>query len=95
MQSWVSRLKSRFQEAYKGMREQQNQAVCRNTSLYKSGKGGRFEVGDKVWYFQPKLIPSLCNKIRNYWQGTFKILKLVSPMLAEISPIFERGGYGP
>jgi len=74
------------------MREQQNQAVRRNTRLYKSGKGGRFEVGDKVWYFQPKLIPSLCNKIRNYWQGPFKILKLVSPMLAEISTIFERGG---
>ena len=92
MESWVSWLKSRFQEAYKGMREQQNQAVRRNTRLYKSGKGGGFEVGDKVWYFQPKLIPSLCNKIRNFWQGPFKILKLVSPMLAEISPIYERGG---
>ena len=75
------------------MREQQQQAVRRNTRLYRPGAGGGgFEVGDKVWYFQPKLIPSLCNKICNYWQGPFRICKLISPMLAEISPVYERGG---
>ena len=46
---------------------------------------------NKHWVFDPKIIPGSCDKLRSYWAGPYKIIKKLSPALAEVIEMYERG----
>ena len=44
----------------------------------------QFNVGQWVWIFYPKIIPGSCDKLRSYWAGPYKIVRLLATALAEV-----------
>ena len=46
---------------------------------------------NKHWVFDPKIILGSCDKMRSYWAGPYKIIKKLSPALAEVIEMYERG----
>ena len=52
---------------------------------------GQFNVGQWVWIFDPRIIPGSCDKLRSYWAGPYKIIRLLAPALAEVIAVFEQG----
>ena len=39
----------------------------------------------------PKVIPGSCDKLRSYWAGPYKIVRLMAPVLAEVIAVYEQG----
>ena len=78
------------QTAYAGMREKQQQAVRRNAQYYKPILN-QFNIGQFVWIFDPKIIPGSCDKLRSYWAGPYKIVRLMAPALAKVIAVYEHG----
>ena len=72
------------------MREKQAKVVRRNAQYY-TPLLNRFEVGQWVWLFDPKIIPGSCDKLRSYWAGLYKIVRKIAPALAEVIAIYENG----
>ena len=88
--AWTETIQERFQTAYAGMREKQQQMVRRNAQYYKPILN-QFNVGQWVWIFDPKIIPGSCDKLRSYWAGPYKIVRLLAPALAEVIAVYEQG----
>ena len=72
------------------MREKQAKVVRRNAQYY-TPLLNRFEVGQWVWLFDPKIIPGSCDKLRSYWAGPYKIVRKIAHALAEVIAIYENG----
>jgi len=51
----------------------------------------QFNIGQWVWIFDPKIIPGSCDKLRSYWAGPYKIVRLLAPALAEVMAVYEQG----
>jgi len=51
----------------------------------------KFEIGEWVWVFDPKINPGSCDKLISYWAGTYKIIQKISPALAEVMEVYEKG----
>jgi len=51
----------------------------------------QFNIGQWVWIFDPKIIPGSCDKLRSYWSGPYKIVRLLAPALAEVIAVYEQG----
>ena len=64
--------------------------VRRNAQYYKPILN-QFNVGQWVWIFDPKVIPGSCDKLRSYWAGPYKIVRLLAPALAEVMAVYEQG----
>ena len=90
LSDWTETMQERFQQAYSGMREQQQKMIRRNAQYYKPIMS-KFEVGDWVWIFDPRIIPGSCNKLRSYWAGPYKIIRKLAPALAEVIEVYEKG----
>ena len=75
--------------AYAGIREKQQATVCWNAQYYKPILS-KFEVGDWVWVFDPRIISGSCDKLKSYWAGPYKISKKLSPALAEVIEVYEK-----
>ena len=69
---WTETIQECFQTAYAGMREKQKDVVRRNAQYYKPLLNG-YEVSQWVW---------LCDKLRSYWAGPYKIVRKITPALA-------------
>ena len=67
-------IQERFQRAYAGMREKQQDTVRRNPQYYKPIVS-QFEVGRWVWVFDPKIVPGSCDKLRKHWAGPYQIIR--------------------
>ena len=72
------------------MRERQQQTVRRNAQYYKPILN-QFNIGQWVWIFDPKIIPGSCDKLRSYWGGPYKIVRLMAPALVEVIAVYEQG----
>ena len=48
-------------------------------------------VGCLVWYFDPRIIPGNCHKLRSFWAGPYRVSKLIALSLAEIKPVYYPG----
>ena len=88
--AWTETIQERFQTAYAGMRERQQQTVMRNAQYYKPILN-QFNIGQWVWIFYPKIIPGSCDKLRSYFAGPYKIVRLMAPALAEVIAVYEQG----
>ena len=88
--AWPETIQERFQTAYVGMRDKQQQTIQRNTQYYKPILN-QFNIGQWVWIFDPRIIPGSCDKIRSYWSGPYKIIRLMAPALTEFIAVFEQG----
>ena len=86
--TWTETIQERFQTAYAGMRERQQQTVRRNTLNYKHILN-QFNIGQWVWIFDPKIIPGSSDKLRSYWAGPYKIVRLMAPALAEVIAVYK------
>ena len=51
----------------------------------------KFEVGDWVWVFDPKIIQRYNNKLLSCWWGQYKFVRKIAPALAEVIAVFEKG----
>ena len=51
----------------------------------------QFNIGQWVWIFDPNIIPGSCDKLRSYWAGPYKIVRLMAPALAEVIAVYEQG----
>ena len=51
----------------------------RRNAQYYTPLLNRFEVGQWVWLFDPKIIPGSCDKLRSYWAGPYKIVRKIAP----------------
>ena len=87
--AWTETIQARFQTAYAGMREKQQATVCRNEQYYKPIMN-QVNVGQWVWIFDPRIIPGSCDKLRSYWAGPYKIIRLLAPALTEGIAVFEQ-----
>ena len=72
------------------MREKQQTMVRRNAQYYKPIVN-QFKIGQWVWIFDPRIIPGSCDKLRSYWAGPYKIIRLMAPAPAEVIAAFEQG----
>ena len=82
VQDYADELLIRQQEAFRQARQQQNVVINRRQQLYK-GQGDSFNVGDKVWIFNPKP-PSKWAKLAIYWTGPWTITKIINPVTYEV-----------
>ena len=62
----------------------------RNAQYYKPILN-QFKIGQWVWIFDPRIIPGSCDKLRSYWVGPYKIIRLMAPAPAEVIAAFEQG----
>ena len=46
------------------------------------------QAGCLVWYFDPRIIPGTSHKLRSFWAGPFRVMKLRAPALVEIKPVY-------
>ena len=90
LSDWTETIQELFQTAYAGMHEKQAEVVHQNAQYY-TPLLNRFEVGQWVWLFDPKIIPGSCDKLRSYWAGPYKIVRKIAPALAEVIAIYENG----
>ena len=72
------------------MRERQQKTMRRNAQYYKPILN-QFNIGQWVWIFDPRIIPGSCDKLRSYWAGPYKIVRLMAPALAEVIALYEQG----
>ena len=41
-----------------------------------------------MWYFDPRTIPGTIHKLRSFWAGPYRELKIIAPALAVIKPVY-------
>ena len=88
--TWMETIQERFQTAYAGMRERQQQMMRRNAQYYKPILN-QFNEGQWVWIFDPKVIPGSCDKLRSYLAGPYKIVRLLALAHAEVMAVYKQG----
>ena len=44
-----------------------------------------------VWYFDPRIIPGTSHKIRSFWAGPYRVMKIITLALEEIKPVYYPG----
>ena len=44
-----------------------------------------------VWYFNPRIIPETSHKLRSFWAGLYRVIKLIALVLAEIKLVYYPG----
>ena len=91
MSEWTQKLKDRLQKSYQGMRSAQQGNIRRNAQMYQPLKDG-IKVGDKVWYFNPRVVPGTVHKLRNFWLGPYRVHRLIGAALAEIKHLYQDQG---
>ena len=72
------------------MREKQ-QTMLRSNGQYYKPIVNQFNIGQWVWNFDPRIIPGSCDKLRSYWVGPYKIIRLMAPAPAKVISVFEQG----
>ena len=90
LSDWTETIQEPIQMAFARMREKQQESVRRNTQYYKLLLN-RFEVGEWVWIFDPRIIPENYDKLRSYWVGHYKIVRKLAPALAEVIVVYKTG----
>ena len=48
-------------------------------------------AGCLVWYYDPRIIPGTSHKLRSFWAGPHRVLRLLAPALGEIKPVYYPG----
>ena len=48
-------------------------------------------AGCLVWYYDPRIIPGTSHKLRSFWAGPHRVLRLIAPALGEIKPVYYPG----
>lgn len=92
LSDWTETIQERFQTAYAGTMEKQQEAVRCNAQYYKPLMN-QFELGQWVWLFGPRIIPKSCDKLRSYWAGHYKIVRLLAPALAQFRGENNKHGF--
>ena len=87
MFSWTETLWRRFHKSYQGMRQKQDQAVQRNTQLYKP-LTQHIKEGSLVWHFDPRIIAGTNHKLRSFWFEPYWVSRKIAPSLAEIKHMY-------
>ena len=87
MYQWTGNMLEERQHAYKSMKEVQGGRVWWNAQLYKS-LTQNFWVGCLVWYFDPRFIPGTSHKLRSFWEGPYRVSRLIAPALMEIKLVY-------
>ena len=90
MFSWTETWWRRFQRAYQGMRQNQNQAVRRNAQLNKP-LTQHVKEGSLVWHFDPRIIAGTSHKLRSFWVGPYRVSRIIALSLAEIKHMYVGG----
>ena len=72
------------------MRDVQGRKVQQKAQMYKS-LTQNIRVSCLVWYFDPRIIPGTSHKLRLFWAGPYRVMKLIAPALAEIKPVYYPG----
>ena len=49
------------------------------------------QAGCLVWHFDHRIIPGTSHKLRSFWGGPYRAMKLIAPALAEIKPVYYPG----
>ena len=90
MYHWTGDMMEERQWAYKSMREVPDRRVRGNAQMYKP-LPQNIRAGCLVWYFDPRIIPGTSHKLRSFWAGPYRVMKLIAPALAEIQPVYYSG----
>ena len=48
-------------------------------------------AGCLVWYYNLRIIPGTSHKLRSFWVGPRRVLRLIAPALGEIKPVYYPG----
>ena len=48
-------------------------------------------AGCLVWYYDLRIIPGTSHKLRSFWAGPRRVLRLIAPALGEIKPVYYPG----
>ena len=83
MYHWTGEMMEEIQPVYKSMREVQGGRVRRNKPLTQN-----IRAGCLVWYFNPRIIPGTSNKLRSFWAGPYRVMKLIVLALVEIEWVY-------
>ena len=79
-------LRLHMEKAYRQVREHMGPQHQRQKELYnKSSNGDPFKVGDMVWLHCPSVPRGKSPKLPCFWQGPYRIHKVVSDVLYNIS----------
>ena len=70
--AWTETIQERFQTAYAGMRERQQQTVRRNAQYYKPILN-QFNIEQWVWIFDPKIIPAVVTNSDHIGRGLIRL----------------------
>ena len=81
MYHWTGDIMEERQQAYKSMREVQGERVRQNTQMYKP-LTQIIQAGCLVWYFDPRIIPTTSHKLRSFWAGPYRGMKIIALALA-------------
>ena len=65
-------------------------SVRRNTQIYKP-LTQNIQVKCLVWYFDPRIITGTSHKLRSFWAGPYRVVKIIAPALAEIKSVYYLG----
>ena len=83
MYQWTVDMLEERQRAYKSMRDVQGGRVRRNAQMYKLFTQN-IQAGCLVWYFDPRIIPGTIHKLRLFWAGPYKALRLIALEIGEL-----------
>ena len=88
MYHWTGDMLEERQQAYKNMREVQGRRVRRKAQMYKP-LPQNIKAGCLVWYFNPRILPAgTSHKLRTFWAGPYRVIKILAPVLVEIEPVY-------
>jgi len=83
--SFVEQTRDRMIQSYASACHQMQRCAGYNKRYYDIGvKPSRFEAGQWVWYFNPRKLPGKQMKWVLQYEGPYLILKMHSPLVAEI-----------
>ena len=77
------------QRVYKSMREVQGGWVRRNAQMYKP-LTQNIQAGCLVLYFDPRILPGTSHKLRSFWAGPYRVMKIIVPAYPEYYPVEEK-----
>ena len=93
MYHWTGDILEERHYACKGMREVQGGRIRRNAQMYKQ-LTQNIRAICLVWYFDPRIpriIHGTIYKLRLFWAGPYCFMKLITPALAVIKPVYFPG----
>ncbi|CAG2220647.1 unnamed protein product [Mytilus edulis] len=82
---YVTRTKERFLQAYEVVRENLGLSQKTMKDHYdRKAFGEAFDVGDKVWYYDPRVKKGRSPKLNRPWKGPYTIKKKISDLVYRI-----------